>query len=147
MPLTTDLFFTAMKSDGDYHDNMNSEVFYKWCCTLKNMFVPFMKELELKRISGTLSPPTIHPFYDFVNDKCSRTLLLGLDGAPYHRCIEAQLSAKSKDYIAKVLRELNILSIKFKRKTSATAAIVEYNVEVPVSGKSFMTDFPTKDEL
>ena len=145
MPLTTDLFFTAMKSDGDYHDNMNSEVFFKWCCALKNVYVPLMKELELKRVAGTLSPPSEHPFYDFVNKKCTRVLMLGLDGAPYHRCIEAQLLSKPKDYIAKVLRELKIGAITFKRMTDN--GLVNCHVEVPEQGKSFINEYPTKGEL
>ena len=115
---------------------------FKWCCALKNTYIPFMKELELKRVNGTLSPPTVHPFYDFLNDKCTRVLLLGLDGAPYYRCIEVQLSSKNKEAIADVLRELKIKSIKFNRMTDRWQ-----NIEVLIKGKTFDTGYLNKSEF
>jgi hypothetical protein len=107
----TDILFIANKADGDYHANMNTYNFFKWIKALSLTWLPFLKELQIKKDNGLL-PNETHDFYDFENNMPLRIMDLMLDGAPYHMALPIQIGSLNKVKIAKLLREVGVVEIK-----------------------------------
>ena len=83
--LTSEMIFRAKHATGDYHDNMNGEMFDKWLT--ERLF------------------PTFEAVFP------GKKMILVMDNAPYHHCYSADCffaKDKNKDEIADKLREFGL---------------------------------------
>ena len=102
------MFFEANKALGDYHKNFDSFAFFKWMSRFIMTAKPWLKDLQYRKIAGTLDEPTLIDFYDLENDQPFREIDLFLDNAAYHHGTTVQLNYKGKEEIAAILSVLDI---------------------------------------
>ena len=140
--LTGDKFFVADQSKGDYHDNFDSNTFYKWMCVVELIYPVWCMQMQERKDNGFLEADE-HDFWDIGNQKPSRELIISMDNAPYHHGVQEQLSVRSKEYIGDLLRELKIPSIKI----SIPDSDLQMNFEVPPQGKKWPIGYPSADQV
>ena len=114
MALTTFKFMVAGQHLGDYHDNFDTKTFFKWCCALALTYPAYLKQLQRRKDERKLPNPPPYDFWDFAESDQyphGRPLvkfILSMDNAPYHHGVVVQLSQKSKEEIASILRDQGI---------------------------------------
>ena len=77
--LTGDRFFIANQKRGDYHDNFDSQIFFKWMTIVERLYPQYCKELqwEKDRQQNTRSNgANLINFYDWEKDFPTRELIL-----------------------------------------------------------------------
>ena len=136
--------FEADKSDGDYHRNVNTLIFYKMMVIAGYTYPEFCKQMHQAWLRGDVNSE--HGFYDYEHDKPTRVLVEFLDNAPYHHGIMVQIKSESKKGIAKILRRLGVTEIKWTR-LDADIGAVEHRVEVPEEGSDWLKGHPNTKEL
>jgi len=95
--------FIAGKAEGDYHDNMDADVFFKWFCACMQSFPGFCQEKQRMKDAGKLTHPFRGNFYDFENNKVLISLLIVMDNASYHHAAKANVDQLSKKECAILL--------------------------------------------
>jgi hypothetical protein len=97
------LFWRASSSSGDYHDNMNSEMFLKW---VKDKLVPTFEQL--------------YP---------GKKMKLICDNAPYHHKREiGSLASKSKLQLIDICNKYNIEYIDVKLNEARNIAMATHDI-------------------
>ena len=118
MAPTTEMIYVAGQAKGDYHKNMDTQMFLKWTKRLELSYPLWCKQMEELRSAGKLYPPVpdgdAHRFWDEENNKPARKLYCLLDNAPYHHGGEVNIMTKKKTWCANTLRRLGIKSIKIR---------------------------------
>jgi len=105
MAHTSVRFFIAGKSEGDYHDNMDADVFFKWFCACVDAFPGWCQEKQrMKDAGGQLNCPFAGNFYDFATKKVLVSLCLVMDNASYHHSAKANIDQLSKKECAILLK-------------------------------------------
>jgi hypothetical protein len=145
--LTTFKVFQANKPTGDYHQNFDSVIFHKWMCAFVLAYPPWCKQMHAQFLNGELPEHVTAGFWDEQRNAPSRTAVLSLDNAPYHKGIAVQLRSKSKKDIAAILRSMHIDSIQFKHFNAETGATVLANAEVPAAGAVWPSGHPNTDQV
>jgi hypothetical protein len=155
---TTDMMFPANKSSGDYHDNFDSQTWFKWIVSLEHTYPEWCKEMQRRFEeeeemvkAGKLSQAerfAQHGFYNWVLDRPTRQLILFIDNAPYHKSITCQLSDKNKDELAEMLRDEGITQITIPRAYVDDAGGAESdNYLVPRAGVKWVVGKPSLPQL
>ena len=143
MAHTTTKFMIANQSLGDYHDNFDSASYFKWKVAVMLTYADYCKFLQRKLDAGTLllekgePAPNDKPFYDWFNDRPVRSLVLLVDGAPYHCGMTIQLKSKSMEQIAELLRLKGVASIEVLTHIDVNGGKHYMNYEVPGKGKKW----------
>jgi hypothetical protein len=142
---TSQKFFEASKSDGDYHANYDTHMHFKNMVILTNMWPLFCAQVQIEidagRITGWL------PFYDWEKKRPVRQLWIMKDRAPYHLGVWVQMQSCSKDEISLILRAKGIGQIKIvSNSTDANGNVTEtsVNYQVPAEGYSWEHGNPSR---
>lgn len=122
---TTEMMYVAGQSSGDYHKNMDTQMFLKWTKRLELAYPLWCQQMDELRSKGKLYPAVPqgpeHRFWDDENNKPARKLYCLLDNAPYHHGGEVNVLTWSKKRCAKELNRLGIKSIKIRLASSHAA--------------------------
>jgi hypothetical protein len=143
MAHTTTKFMIAGKHHGDYHDNYDSDSYFKFRVATQLTYPDYCKYLQRKLDAGTLmwygEPAAMDkPFYDWDNERPVRFLCSEVDGAPYHCGMNIQLKPLSMEKIAELLRLKEIDSIRVVTHIDPTTGKKQYmSYEVPGKGKKW----------
>ena len=110
MACTTDKFMIAKECKGDYHENFDSQSFFKWCVAMELTYPRFCQELQEKLIAHRAGL-CHYPYFkdnegDFwivdaahPNGRPARELIMVLDNAAYHKGANCLLRTKTKERV------------------------------------------------
>jgi hypothetical protein len=119
--ITCETIWKATAKSGDYHENMNSNMFMKW---VKEKLLPTFERL--------------HP---------GKKMVLILDNAPYHhKRMIGNLSNKAKQELVDICNEHNIKSIDVEWNNHQIEAYSNYNVDKDMVKREDATIRLTFDE-
>jgi len=123
MAPTTFKFMVANQHLGDYHDNFDTTTFFKWCCALVITYPEYLQQMQMKKEANALleapaydlwewgSTQRQHGSTDYPNGRPLVKFIVSMDNAPYHHGIAVQVTQKSKDDLAQILRDHGINEI------------------------------------
>jgi hypothetical protein len=153
--LTTIRFMIAYAHAGDYHDNFDFLMFFKYMVCVYHTYPEWCKQQQAKMDAGTLYPPTQHPFYTWNNPEDhslgghpARALKTFIDNAPYHHGGTANIKSWSKTFIAEILLLKGITSISVPHRTNPTEEPpMRYEVPDVSKGEDWPRGSPNVEEV
>jgi hypothetical protein len=145
MAPTCDKFFVCNKSEGDYHDNFDSLMSFKWWVALEITWPYFLQHLQrLKMVYPAMFldeffRKPVSDFYNLQDGTCLRDCYVEQDNAPYNCGVEYQLASKTTSDLADLLRDkLSVTSISYQHlRRDGTVEDIVSNVEVPQKGNKW----------
>ena len=144
---TTEKFFVADDSSGDYHDNFDSTTKFKWFVCLQKTWPDYLQHLQNLKNNGMIDDD--HDFYDFENNKFLRIPIVEMDNAPYNHKIALSLQYFSKGACTKLLQKLDVRTIKYDHYYKDGTVQRDLVAVVPESNDPWIKqfDYPSADDV
>ena len=144
----------AGQSKGDYHNNLDAHSNYLWWASVDKTYPLFCKDLQRNQdaaraadpnaVPDPINNPKNMPFYDWNEDRPTRSLVVFQDNCSSHHGVNVLVSSKTKKECLKVLRALEVTHITYKKTIEGNE--VDFNYELPETGE-FPHGNPSMDQV